>query len=69
MGFIISDLSDVVLSNTNNKSKVSISEQERILTYQIWEILEGDVKQKIHCSNLCYFLLCTMSLYSKNLGK
>lgn len=69
MGFITSNLNDVVLNNTNSRSNASKSEQERILSYQIWEILDGDSKQKIDCSNLCYFLLCSMSLYSKNLGK
>lgn len=32
MGFITSDLNDIVINNTNNKSKASKSEQERILT-------------------------------------
>jgi len=69
MGFITSNLNEVVISNPNNKSKASRSAHERILSYQIWETLDGDAKQKIDCSNLCYFLLCSMSLYSKNLGK
>lgn len=35
----------------------------------MWEILDGDKKQRIDCSNLCYFLLCVLSLYNKNLCK